>query len=982
MTTIIFEKLTARYVRKLTSVTNIIAAFAILLFLCSLFWMLFRLGGDENNILFADVMYAVFSLFGACLAFRTVYLTRKGPIILVPRYQLAWFCVGLGLSFNSLGGSYYAYLEAIHSTPFPSYSDIGFTLLYPFALAGLLLMPATLRFRLRMGLDALITTLCFFGISWFFLIGPVYFSNVKQALAVAELVKLVVGLSYPCWDILLVLAIALFVQRRTDRTLYPSFLLLILGLVSWIWADTGYAYANIFTHTYESGTPWIDPFWFLGYVLMGLSGLCQYTSIVRKAYREQQGLILAATYAFSTRDETEVADGAWRQFQSLLLYIPLTVLLVLTLLGEIIYNSVQTRYLVVFTTFIGILVVIRYLRTTHENEKLLQERERERSDAEHLRQLNVMLTSILTIEPLLGNIVQLVTSELGFDAALLILREKQYDDSSNSQAYILVNTSSTMIPATNWRLQSSSFFSSLMTDPRDIEIDWGAYARDIPPEIVTWQKQQDIRRMHFFPLIYQNNTLGCLGVARKASSALKPHDISLLHKYIEQVVIIVKQAYLYRETYEQESFARAMVNIAARLNSALVAPAEIQQLLCVEGANALHADYTLLYVPEESGKLVPLAVYNVLTDTQQSYTEWPPILPDEVEAQAFYALQPMLISLQSPTPVQEHDKHRVNNVVSSLLREKLLSYQSNTIISAPLISGGESIGMLVLGRCAPHGPHDRQSFGREALLMAQDFAEQASVAFTNAYLYQHLRSAHDKMQALDQLKDQFMVTASHELCTPLTAVQGYIELLSQYETILTAEQRREFLLKARRSCEELVVMLGNVMDASRLEVEAGIRSLPLERVDVNEAVNSVITIIELQVQQEHRQIERDIPSDTFVLADSTRLRQVLMNISVNALKYSPPHTSIRFAATIDRSSMSSVILSISDEGQGIAPQDQTKLFQRFTRLERDVNSAVRGSGLGLYISRRLVEAMGGSIWIESSGIAGEGATFHVRLSVA
>ena len=996
MSTIGFNKLSAERVRKLRNAVKIVTVLAILLVVGSLLQMIFRLGGDESNVVFADVMYVVFSLFGACLAFRVGYLARKGPVILAQRYQLAWLCVGLGLFCNSLGGIYYTYLEVIHESPFPSFSDAGFTLSYPFIFVGLLLMPTTLRFRLRMGLDALIPTLCFFGISWFFVLGPAYFANVQQVNATMDLVQLLVGLSYPCWDILLILAIALIVQRRTERVLYPSFLLLMLGIAALAWADASYAYTNSFTHNYSSGTLWIDSFWFLGYVLMGLAGAYQYKAIVEKTYREQQQTLQVKFQAHSLRNEIEVAHGAWRRLQSLLLYVPLALLLLLTLIGEAIYHASHINYLVMLTAFISILVAVRYLKATQENEKLLLEQERERYDAEHLRQLNVKLTSTLAIEPLLENIVSLVTQELGFDAALLVLREKQYDGIS-SQSYMLVNTSSTTAPATNWRLRSDSFFSFLLEDRQSTEISWESCTQDIPAEIAVWQKLQALPTMHFFPLRYQSAILGCLGVAYKTPSSLKPHDISLLSKYIEQVVVSVRQAYLYEETYEQKLFAGAMINIAARLNSALVEPAEIQQLLCVEGTNALQADYTLLYVPGEDDRLVPLAFYSALATLQQPYTEWPPILPYETEAQTFYGLQPVLVSVHETARLSDAislhggENGRTHTALAlseqqgdevSFLRRKLLSCHSDTVILAPLVSGGEPIGMLILGRSMSSGVRERQPFGKESLPMAQDFAEQASVAFTNAYLYQHLRDAHDKMQALDKLKDQFMVTASHELRTPLTAVQGYIELLSQYDTMLEVEQRRNFLQKARRSCEELVVMLGNVMDASRLEVEAGIRSVPLERVDVNETISSVITIIEPQVQQEQREVLCDIAPNIFVLADPTRLRQVLMNISVNALKYSPHHTPIRFAAAIDSSEFLSVILSITDKGKGIEPQDQARLFQRFVRLDRDVNSPVRGSGLGLYISKRLVEAMGGSIWIESSGIADEGTTFHIRLPVA
>ena len=171
------------------------------------------------------------------------------------------------------------------------------------------------------------------------------------------------------------------------------------------------------------------------------------------------------------------------------------------------------------------------------------------------------------------------------------------------------------------------------------------------------------------------------------------------------------------------------------------------------------------------------------------------------------------------------------------------------------------------------------------------------------------------------------------------------------------------------------------MDASRLEVEAGIRPAFLERVDVLEMVESVITLIEPQVQQEHREIQVAISSHLFVLADPVRLRQVLMNLSVNALKYSPHRTPLLFSVSQVNTQTASLVLNVTDKGKGIAPKDQGLLFQRFVRLEVDINSPVRGSGLGLYISRRLVEAMGGKIWIESTGIPGEGSTFHVQLPI-
>ena len=154
----------------------------------------------------------------------------------------------------------------------------------------------------------------------------------------------------------------------------------------------------------------------------------------------------------------------------------------------------------------------------------------------------------------------------------------------------------------------------------------------------------------------------------------------------------------------------------------------------------------------------------------------------------------------------------------------------------------------------------------------------------------------------------------------------------------------------------------------------------MEIVNIRAMIDSVINLIEPQLTKELRRVHFSLPTHLSVRADAARLRQVLVNISVNALKYSPPQTPLAFTARsllIDNRHI--VIISISDIGKGITPQDQSRLFERFVRLESDINSEVRGSGLGLYISRRLIEAMDGKIWIESRGIPGEGSTFHLQL---
>ncbi len=246
-------------------------------------------------------------------------------------------------------------------------------------------------------------------------------------------------------------------------------------------------------------------------------------------------------------------------------------------------------------------------------------------------------------------------------------------------------------------------------------------------------------------------------------------------------------------------------------------------------------------------------------------------------------------------------------------------------------------------------------------------------------LYMEVHAAHQRLQEVDQLKDQFMITASHEIRAPLTCVQGYLKLLTQFHEFIPPERYQDFLQKAERSCTELVVLLNNIMDASYLEVDGSIHSTHVEPVGAQDMIQSVTNLIEPQVMHERREVQLDIPPDVTVQADPVRLRQVLLNITVNALKYSPPRTPLTFSAQIMPGSEDEVVICVTDKGRGIAPEDQARLFQRFTRLESAINSPVQGSGLGLYISRRLIEGMGGKICIESSGIPGEGTTVHIQL---
>jgi len=266
------------------------------------------------------------------------------------------------------------------------------------------------------------------------------------------------------------------------------------------------------------------------------------------------------------------------------------------------------------------------------------------------------------------------------------------------------------------------------------------------------------------------------------------------------------------------------------------------------------------------------------------------------------------------------------------------------------------------------------SFAREEMRVLEMFANQYVATLENVRMTNNLLEYNERLQEVDSLKDQFMTTASHELRTPLTTVAGYIELLNQYQGELPGEMRAEFIEKARRGCDELTLLINNITDASQVSVD--VEHIRLRPITLSVLIDDVLEIMETTLHSEQRQINVSLAPDLSVIADEIRLRQVLMNLLNNALKYSEERTAIDISSQVEGQY---VLITVSDHGMGVPLDEQMDIFERFMRMERDMNSPVRGAGLGLYICRQLIEAMGGQIWVESSGRVGEGSRFIFSL---
>jgi signal transduction histidine kinase len=235
---------------------------------------------------------------------------------------------------------------------------------------------------------------------------------------------------------------------------------------------------------------------------------------------------------------------------------------------------------------------------------------------------------------------------------------------------------------------------------------------------------------------------------------------------------------------------------------------------------------------------------------------------------------------------------------------------------------------------------------------------------------------------LNYLKDQFLLNVSHELRTPLTQVRGYIELLEGHHERLNPAQQATFLQNALKGCDELQLLVGNILDT--MQINNDVQPPYIEDVVIASVVREIVAHIDTWSQEQHS-LHLDIPKDLTVRADQQQVGQVLRNLLSNAFKYSPAQSPVTVRAfpsnaeghATDASTY--VCICVQDAGPGFTSDEIPLLFQKFVRLPRDVTGPLRGTGLGLYISKQFVEAMGGRIWVESAGIPGQGSCFRFTL---
>lgn len=230
------------------------------------------------------------------------------------------------------------------------------------------------------------------------------------------------------------------------------------------------------------------------------------------------------------------------------------------------------------------------------------------------------------------------------------------------------------------------------------------------------------------------------------------------------------------------------------------------------------------------------------------------------------------------------------------------------------------------------------------------------------------------LRNVDKMKSSFVAMASHELRTPLTAIKGFTSTLL-LDDGFAPEERREFYSIIDQECDRLTRLINDLLNTARIEAGQSLKP-DYGDVDLNGLVDKAV-MIQQQTTHKH-QVVLDCPEPLpHVKGDADKLDQILTNLLNNAIKYSPNGGTITVHAKRDGNE---ILFGIEDQGMGIAPDQLSKVFERFHRVNNEDNRKIYGTGLGLYLVKHLVEKVHlGKIWVEST--VGTGSTFYVRIPI-
>jgi GAF domain-containing protein len=465
------------------------------------------------------------------------------------------------------------------------------------------------------------------------------------------------------------------------------------------------------------------------------------------------------------------------------------------------------------------------------------------------------------------------------------------------------------------------------------------------------------------PLLREGAAIGALGMWRRAVRPFSDRQITLLQTFANQAVIAIENVRLFKELDARtQELTRSVGELRAlgEVGEAISSTLDLQTVLSTIVARATQlsgTDAGVIYEYDAEREIfVPRATEHLEVEIVETMLSTPVRKGEGATGQLAQVHEPIQLPDVLVAPAE------------SRVRGTLVAAGYRALLAVPLLREGALLGGLTVIRKTPG------EFAPEIVELLRTFATQSALAIQNARLFQEIEAKGRELQVGSQHKSEFLASMSHELRTPLNAIIGYSELLEEEAGDLDGGRLVPDLQKIAVAAKHQLSLINDILDLSK--VEAGRMELEVAHFDLSTAIDNALTLVRERAMRRGITLGSAVDGAIGAIrADERKIKQVLLNLLSNALKFTPEGGQVDVHATRTEGSIE---VAVSDTGVGIAPEDQEAVFEEFRQVGV-ADRKVEGTGLGLALCRKFIELHGGRIWVKSE--VGQGSTFTFTLPI-
>jgi len=473
-------------------------------------------------------------------------------------------------------------------------------------------------------------------------------------------------------------------------------------------------------------------------------------------------------------------------------------------------------------------------------------------------------------------------------------------------------------------------------------------------------RRENVRTALSVPMLREQTLVGVITAWRSVVRPFTDKQVELVKTFADQAVIAIENVRLFNELQERtRALSRSVEELRAlgEIGQAASSTLDLRTVLATIVPRAVQ-------LAGASGGVIH--EYDGLT--QEFRLRASHGVDDEVAAAI--GAEPIRLghgavgrAAATRAPVQVPDLETGLGEVVSPVRAALVRRNYRSLLAVPFFAEERIVGGLVVWR------REAGDFPEGVVNLLQTLASQSALAIQNARLFQEIEDKSQQLEVANRHKSEFLANMSHELRTPLNAIIGFSEVLLERMFGELNEKQDEYLQDIFASGRHLLSLINDILDLSK--IEAGKMELELTRFDLPAAMDNALTLVKGRAANHGIALHLDAdPRIGEIVADERKVKQVLVNLLSNAVKFTPENGRVEVRAV---PADGRVEIAVSDTGVGIALEDQEAIFEEFRQVGTDYARKREGTGLGLALTRRIVELHGGRIRVESE--IGKGSTF-------